>query len=295
MPLEAVVSETVAYGRAGALGGGAQGACPSHEKALTLRAECYRHERTDVARAVVMAHGGAWTSNDRHTPAVLCRHLAADGFVVFSLDFRDGRNGKHPCAVQDITAGIRYVRANARTLGVDAENIGLIGSSSGGHLVLLSAFQPDGAAHRGTPIFVDGELADAAEVSAAVRCVAALWPVSDPHVRFQYAQRVGREELVAAHRRYYRDENHMRQASVQRLLRNGEAEALPPLLLVQPGEDANVPRPMTLELVREYQEAGGALRYLFIPGQPHAFAYQASPATTALAADLCDFFRRGLL
>ena len=279
MPLEAVASETVDYGRVGS---------------LTLCAECHRGRRAQLARAVVMVHGGAWTANDRHTPAVLCQHLAAAGFTVFSLDFRDGRHGKHPCALQDVTAGIRYVRANAASLGVDAEKIGLIGSSSGGHLVLLSAIQPDAAAHRGTPIFVDGEIEDAADVSATVHCVAALWPVSDPQARFQYAQRVGREELVAAHLRYYRDEAHMRQASVQRVLRDGEAEALPPLLLVQPGEDANVPRPMTLELVREYQEAGGALRYLFIPGLPHAFAYQASPATTQLAADLGDFFQRGL-
>ena len=242
-----------------------------------------------------MVHGGAWTANDRHTPAVLCQHLAAAGFTVFSLDFRDGRNGKHPCAVQDITAGIRYVRANAAALGVDAEKIGLIGSSSGGHLVLLSALQPDSAAHRGTRIYVGSEIEDAADISATVRCVAALWPVSDPLVRFQYAQRVGRDELVAAHLRYYRNESHMRQASVQRVLRDGEAEALPPLLLVQPGDDANVPRPMTLDLVREYQQAGGALRYHFIPGQPHAFAYQDSPATTQLAVELCGFFRRYLL
>ena len=62
-----------------------------------------------------------------------------------------------------------------------------------------------------------------------------------------------------------------------------------PLLLVQPGEDANVPRQMTLDLVREYQEAGGALHYLFYPGLPHAFAYQASPETTRLAGEIRTF------
>ena len=65
------------------------------------------------ANAVVMVHGGAWTSNDRLSPAVLCRELAAAGYTVFSLDFRDGRNGKHPCAVQDITAAIRCIRSRA--------------------------------------------------------------------------------------------------------------------------------------------------------------------------------------
>ena len=262
-----IETQTLTYGRA---------------DGLDLLAEHYRAAQPDhrSGKAVVMVHGGAWTSNDRHSPEVLCRHLASSGFTVFSLDFRDGRNGKHPCAVQDITAGIRHIRANAPEFEIDPERIGLIGSSSGGHLVLLAAIQPDIDAHRGTPICAG---VDAESVSAGVCCVIALWPVSDPLFRYRYAQRVGREELVAAHRRYYRDEAHMRQASVQRVLRSGDAKELPPLLIVQPGEDANVPRQMTLELVREYQDAGGSLTYEFYPGLPHAFAYQASPETTRLA------------
>ena len=257
-----------------------------------------RHQRAQadarLRRAIVMVHGGAWTSNDRHTPAVLCEALAAVGFTVLSLDFRDGRQGKHPCAVQDIAAGIRYVRANADSLGVDAERIGLIGSSSGGHLALLSACQADAAPHRGTPAFVGEELRNLADVSASVACVAALWPVSDPLARLRYARRVGRDELVDAHFRYYHDEQQMRRASVPRLLAAGEAQATPPLFLVQPGADANVPRRMTLDLVAEYQEAGGTLHYRFCPGLPHAFAYQASPATTRLAGELNVFFKRYL-
>ena len=238
-----------------------------------------------------MVHGGAWTSNDRLSPAVLCRELATAGHTVFSLDFRDGRDGKHPCAVQDITAGIRCVRSRADEFGIDPARIALIGSSSGGHLALLAAIQPDLEMHRGTAV-VGGP--DAEQTSAAVNCVVALWPVSDPLCRFDYARRVGREELVAAHRRYYRDEEHMREASVQRALANGEAQRLPALLVVQPGEDANVPREMTLELVRAYQDAGGVLSYLFLPGLPHAFAYQASADTTRLAGDIRTFLARHL-
>ena len=274
-----IETETLTYGHAGG---------------MDLLAEHYRAAQGDdrSGKAVVMVHGGAWTSNDRHSPEVLCRDLATRGFTVFSLDFRDGRNGKHPCAVQDITAGVRYVRARAARLDIDPDRIGLIGSSSGGHLVLLAAIQPDIDAHRGTPIHAD---VDAESVSARVCCVVALWPVSDPLFRFRYAQRAGREELVAAHRRYYRDEAHMRQASVQRTLRAGEMQYLPPALVVQPGEDANVPRPMTLELVRDYQDAGGSLDYLFYPGLPHAFAYQASAETSRLADQVRAFLALHML
>ena len=271
-----IETKTLTYGRA---------------DGLDLLAEHYRAAQPDhrSGKAVVMVHGGAWTSNDRHSPEVLCRHLASSGFTVFSLDFRDGRNGKHPCAVQDVTAGVRYVRASAASLDIDPDRIGLIGSSSGGHLVLLAAIQPDVDAHRGTPI---NAAADAESVTAQVCCVVALWPVSDPLFRYRYALRVGREELVAAHLRYYRDEAHMASASVQRALRAGEAQAVPPLLVVQPGEDANVPREMTLELVRTYQDAGGSLTYLFYPGLPHGFAYQDSPDTTRLAAEVRAFLVR---
>ena len=268
-----VETETLTYGRA---------------DGLDLFAEHYRATQAEdrSGKAVVMVHGGAWTSNDRHAPEVLCLDLASRGLSVFSLDFRDGRNGKHPCAVQDITAGIRYVRARATAFGVDPDRIGLIGSSSGGHLVLLAAIQPDIDAHRGTPINAD---VDAESVTAGVCCVVALWPVSDPLFRYRYARRVGREELVAAHRRYYRDETHMREASVQRALLEGEARNLPPLLVVQPGEDANVPRQMTLELLGAYQDAGGVLDYRFCPGLPHGFAYRASPETTRLGREIGAF------
>ncbi|MDE0191833.1 MAG: alpha/beta hydrolase [Gammaproteobacteria bacterium] len=274
-----VETETLIYGRV---------------DGFDLLAEHYRAAQGDdrAGKAVVMVHGGAWTSNDRHSPEVLCRDLASRGLSVFSLDFRDGRNGKHPCAVQDITAGVRYVRARAAAFDIDPDRIGLIGSSSGGHLVLLAAIQPDVDAHRGTPIHAD---VDAESVSARVCCVVALWPVSDPLFRFRYAQHAGRAELVAAHRRYYRDEAHMHQASVQRTLRAGRIQCLPPALVVQPGEDANVPRPMTLELVREYQDAGGSLNYLFYPGLPHAFAYQASAETSRLADQVQAFLALHML
>ena len=281
-----------------AAGVGAPGSLALEQRSLTyarvdgmeLRAELYRpaHAAYRLGKALVMVHGGAWTVNDRLTPEVVSTAFARRGMTVFSLDFRDGRNGKHPCAVQDIAAGIRYVRANAAQFEVDPGCIGLIGSSSGGHLVLLAGIQPDVPAHRGTPFAIDGDFRDA-DVSAAVGYVIALWPVSDPLARFRYARASGREELVAAHLRYYRDEEHMAQASVQRTLAQGEAQGLPPLLVVQPGADRNVPQEMTLDLLREYQRAGGALRYLFYPGLPHAFAYQASPETDRLLQDVWPF------
>ncbi len=260
---------------------------------MELLAECYRPREpaARLGRAVVMVHGGAWSIGDRLSMQTLCEAFARRGMSVFSLDFRDGRHGKHPCAVADIAAGIRFVRANAERLEVDSDRIGLVGSSSGGHLVLLTGIQPDIDVHRGTPFAVDGAFRDG-DVSARTSYVIALWPVSDPLFRFRYAQAVGRHQLVAGHGLYYRDEAQMAQASVQRTLTAGEAQATPPVAVVQPGADANVPQEMTLQLVRAYQRAGGVLNYLFYPGLPHGFGHHPSPDTDRMFDDLWPFVER---
>ena len=248
---------------------------------------------TSSGRGLVMVHGGAWTANDRTTPWVMCRHLANRGFLVLSLDFRCGPEFQHPSAVADICAGIRYLRESSSSCHIDDESIGLIGSSSGGHLALLASLQPDIDEHR-TTNFIRPTQQGTKQVSAEVAYVVALWPVSDPVFRYRYAQRVGREELVAAHRGYFRSQVAMRNASVQDVLRTTRNTHMPPAMVVQPGLDANVPEPMTFDLIKAYQEGGGHVRYQYVPGLPHAYAYEESPHTQKLAGEVCSFIESTL-
>jgi acetyl esterase/lipase len=82
----------------------------------------------------------------------LDRGLARAELTVFALDFRQGPQHKFPAAAQNITAGIRYVRANAPRFGVNPDTIGIVGSSSGGQSVLLTSLTPRQAEHEGTSI-----------------------------------------------------------------------------------------------------------------------------------------------
>ena len=45
------------------------------------------------------------------------RHLAADGIVVLSIDFRMPPEARYPTARQDVNLGIRYLKANAERFG----------------------------------------------------------------------------------------------------------------------------------------------------------------------------------
>ena len=238
-----------------------------------------------IGHGIVMVHGGAWTANDRHTPSVMSRLLANRGLVVFSLDFRCGPAFQHPSASADIAAGIRYFRNHADTLGINADKIGLIGSSSGGHLVLFTALQPNIPMHQTTPV-LDSEQGSA---DASVAYVVALWPVSNPLARFEYALEIGRQELVRAHQGYFGSRETMHQASVQRVIRSRAFTHLPPTFIVQPGEDANVPQFMTNDLLAAFRGVGHEVDYLHMPGLPHAFAYEASADTDRCEAAVWDF------
>ncbi|HZP36105.1 MAG TPA: alpha/beta hydrolase [Methylomirabilota bacterium] len=271
---------------------------------LDLLARIYRPRGEAAAprAAIVYVHGGAWARSDRTADAILCTALAASGRVVVALDFRQAPDHRFPAAIADVAAGIRYVRAHARRLGVDPARVGLLGSSSGGHLALLHAVRPAAPIGIGTPIVTpDGSL-DAAPADASVSFVVALYPVADPLARYRYA--LSRENepappagfdpkrLVASHRAFFADEAAMAQASVTRVVAGGLATALPPTWIAQPDLDDNVPAAITLAFVDAYRRAGGRIEHAHFPDSRHGFAQQESPATDKCVAQVLDFVGR---
>ena len=259
-----------------------------------LLVRLYRQQNAAAKSSVILdVHGGAWSSSDRGAGEFYNRALAAAGFVVAAIDFHQGPTYQHPSASRDVVAAVRWLRMNAARLDIDAARIGLLGSSSGGHLVMYAGVLPDAEQHQGAHVYVDGELAQATQaISAQVNYIMALWPVSDPYFRYRYAKRASMDRLVQAHDGFYVTEEAMREASVPRVVGAGEAQCLPPLLVVQPGEDANVPVEMTFDLMRAWQSRGGYLEYSHFPDQPHGFGHRDSAASQRMIAVLIDFARR---
>lgn len=249
---------------------------------------------------LVDVHGGAWNRFDRTVGIHHGRGLAAAGVVVASLDFRQGPQHKHPAGSADVAAGVRWMRANARRLGIDARRIGLVGQSSGGHLALLVAVTPGNPAHRGTPILGPAGALDAGSGDDAVAFVLAQYPVVDPLARYHYVVRRAQEppqpppafdanRLVASHHGYFRDENAMADASVTRIVATGAAAALPPVWLAHPELDDNVPAEITETFVRAYGKAGGRLERVHFPGARHGFLQQPGADTDKAIALMRDF------
>jgi acetyl esterase/lipase len=89
--------------------------------------------------AVLVVTGGGWTAGDRKRLEHIATWLSGHGFVTAALDYKLARPDapSFPRNIQDCKAAVRFLRANAERFGIDAERIGVVGGSAGGHLAAL--------------------------------------------------------------------------------------------------------------------------------------------------------------
>jgi len=104
---------------------------------------------------IVYIHGGGWKSGDsRHAlsftdlPRALAG-LAAQGYLVASVNYRLSPQVHFPTALQDVKAAIRWLRGHAASYGGDATRLAVWGASAGGQLAAMAgmscgvmAFEP---------------------------------------------------------------------------------------------------------------------------------------------------------
>lgn len=85
---------------------------------------------------IVYLHSGAWITGDRFGgPAV---RQASRGYAVASIDYRLAPQHVWPAQVEDTKAAVRWLRAHAERFRLDANRIGLFGTSAGGHIAAVA-------------------------------------------------------------------------------------------------------------------------------------------------------------
>ncbi len=84
---------------------------------------------------IVHIHGGSWRGGSKFPCPVV--HLAAKGYAVASVEYRFSQKAVFPAQIQDCQAAIRWLRAQSRKYNFDAEHVGVVGASAGGHLSAL--------------------------------------------------------------------------------------------------------------------------------------------------------------
>ncbi len=194
-----------------------------------------------------------------------------------AIDFRMPPVARYPDCVADINLAIRWLKLHAPDFGGRADRVGGIGTSSGGHQLMLCAMRPRDARYGVLPLA--GGSADATLAFAVLG-----WPVVDPLARYEMAKARGMHEHVAAHDAYWPTLDAMAEGNPQRILDRGEDAVLPPTLLVQGSADVILPTESAANFAAAFRKAGGTLDLRMYEGAGHTFVTRDPGAPASVAA-----------
>jgi acetyl esterase/lipase len=259
------------------------------EDGVTLQGDLYLAEGPGPHPVVVAVPGGAWLRGDKKQLGHWGRHLAANGFAVFAIDYRRATAGKvFPHNVQDVMAAARFVQREASALGLDADRIGLLGASAGAHLSSLAALAQGQPWLAGEPVLFKTLVAVYGVYDLVAHWQADLdknpAPGQDHTVRMLGATPYDDQQL-------YFDASPIRHVSYAR-------NALK-TLLIWGADDADVSPHQSESFARALRQARFFVRTLPVPGAGH-FWFSDEPidsphsATGKVAPTLVAFFRQHL-
>ena len=132
---------------------------------------------------IVVIRGGGWRQGDKNGFAPIAAGLAAKGLAAACIEYRVLPDVTIADAVQDTKAAVRWMRAEGKRYGIQADAIGAIGGSAGGHLVALLATSSNVSKLEGS--------GGHAGVSSRVQAVVPMAPVVDFMTMSQSRQESG--------------------------------------------------------------------------------------------------------
>ena len=107
---------------------------------VELQGDLYLPKDAKAAPALVAVHGGGWVQACAARSSIGAPISPRAASPCSAISYRLATKEKtFPQAVQDVLAGVQFMRGKAGAFGIDPARIGLIGASAGAHLAALAA------------------------------------------------------------------------------------------------------------------------------------------------------------
>ena len=253
-----------------------------------LMARVYQPQGEGPFPTLLDLHGGAWHDKDRFANEPMDEAVAKSGVLVVAIDMRNSPEASYPASVQDASYGVRWLKHHATQWNGDPTNLGILGSSSGGHVAELLAMRPNDPRYNAIP------LPEAPDVDSTVAYIATRSPISDCHARYEHMVQTNRADMIKKSKMYFDPWDSIFEGNPMLMLERGEQVSLPPLLIMQGELDTNVPWQQQEKFGALYRAAGGQCDVEIFEGCEHQWIADPGPQTDRAHEMLKAFIARQL-
>jgi acetyl esterase/lipase len=225
---------------------------------------------TSKRMAIVHLFGGGFFVGNKNAGYIVndAKALGARGYTSISANYRLQQEGSWPAQIHDTKAAIRWTRANAERIGVDADKIAVAGYSAGGMLSLMAAGTNGKAEFEGS--------GGNAGVSSDVNACIGVYPLASAQIAtglFPEGQATP-ENIAAASPTNYISAN------------------FAPTIFIHGTADMTVPMSSSIEFFDKLHALGVPTAMTLIQGANHAFDNSALDAVDLMAQSIDLFFDR---
>jgi acetyl esterase/lipase len=208
---------------------------------------------------VLLIHGGYWSSGSRSSWNASLERFTDAGYAAFAMDYRYSATSKWPGPRKDAELALKWVRAHAKTFGIDPGRAVAVGWSAGGHIAL--------------------SLASADRGKDTIRAAVALSPPASPYAAWKAWQQDGgvdsfKTRLGEAAVRLNGAPPDKKKPAVWKLWSSSNVHTRlnagdSPALLVHAVDDPVVPIGHSAEWVEASMAVGVPSRVVEVPGTRH--------------------------
>jgi len=108
---------------------------------VQLSMNVYQPPQPGKYPTIIAIYGGAWQRGKPKDYARFSSYMAARGYTIFAIDYRHAPQYRFPAQIDDVATALTFIQKHGSEYDADLTGIAIIGSSAGGHLAMLAAYQ----------------------------------------------------------------------------------------------------------------------------------------------------------